>query len=152
MIQIQKLTGLLVISCLSGFEIQADAIAADKSKAAAKSHKNIVNRGSNVLLIKKGKMIFEANQCLDCHKLNGRGCVDGLSLDDIGDRRSKEFLNAQITDPEKHIAQMKSCDPSLMTTPNLSGDEVDAVVAFLRSLKKKSAVKSRQQMTQEKRH
>ena len=88
-------------------------------------------------LIQRGEQIFQANQCLDCHLVAGKGCAEGVALDGIGQRRTAKFLEEQLADPEAHVARAAKefkGDPNLMTAPNLSKAEIDAVVAYLRGL------------------
>lgn len=89
----------------------------------------------NTKLVMRGAGLFKAYQCLDCHKLAGKGCIDGISLDGEGELRSTAFLTEQLEDPEKHAAKTLNGLPGLMTPPNMSKDEVQAVVAYLKSLK-----------------
>ncbi len=86
-------------------------------------------------LVKRGKAIFSAYQCLDCHKLQGKGCIDGITLDGVGDLRSSSFLREQLEDPEKHLAKVRPGESSMMTAPNMNKAEVQAVVAYLKTFK-----------------
>ena len=116
--------------------------ASSKGKPAAKhAAAGTVDRGVN--LVRQGKELFEANQCLDCHRLGGKGCADGVVLDGVGQKRTARFLRAQLQDPEEHVARAArefKGEPNLMTAPNLSKPEIDAVVAYLKSM---PAVKAR---------
>jgi len=87
----------------------------------------------------KGKVLFRANGCFDCHSVNGQGCTEGVSLSIVGLRRDATFLKQQIIDPEKHVEKYKKAfnsEPNLMTNPNLSSKEADLIVTYLRTLKK----------------
>jgi len=87
----------------------------------------------------KGKILFRANGCFDCHSVNGQGCTEGVSLSSVGLRRDAQFLKEQLLDPEKHVEKYKKAfnsEPNLMTNPNLSSKETDLIVAYLRTLKK----------------
>lgn len=89
------------------------------------------------VLEQRGHRIFLANQCLDCHRIKEKGCVEGISLDGVGKLRSSAFLTAQLADPEKHVSEVLKKyegDPNLMPSPNLSKDEIKAVVAYLKTL------------------
>ncbi len=89
-------------------------------------------------LITKGKALFAANQCLDCHSLAGKGNTnDGISLDDITTRRSINFIQKQLKDPEAHVANAPKAfdgDPNMMPAPNLNSSEINAVIEYLKSL------------------
>lgn len=96
--------------------------------------------------IARGKEIFLANQCLDCHLVAGKGSVDGVGLDGIAQKRTKRFLQEHLKDPEEHVAHNAKAfggDPNLMTAPNLSKSEIDDVVAYLRSLPANPVLKLR---------
>ncbi len=87
----------------------------------------------------KGKMLFRANGCFDCHSVNGQGSTEGVSLSSVGLRRDATFLKQQLLDPEKHVEKNKksfNSEPNLMTNPNLSSKETDLIVTYLRTLKK----------------
>ncbi|CAN5473468.1 hypothetical protein BH10CYA1_BH10CYA1_49930 [soil metagenome] len=89
--------------------------------------------------IAKGKALFTANGCLDCHSINGHGCTEGVSLSSVGLRRDAQFMNQQLLDPEEHAKRNKKAfnsEPNLMTNPNLTPKEVELVVSYLRTLKK----------------
>lgn len=97
--------------------------------------------GASKQLAEQGKVLFAAYQCLDCHKLAGKGCIEGVTLDGVGSLRSEAFLRAQLSDPEKHVAQTFPGQSSSMPKPYLSSGEMNAVVAYLKTLTK-SQVKS----------
>ena len=89
--------------------------------------------------VAKGKILFRANGCFDCHSINGQGCTEGVSLSSVGLRRDATFLKQQLLDPEKHVEKYKKAfnsEPNLMTNPNLSSKETDLIVSYLRTLKK----------------
>lgn len=87
----------------------------------------------------KGKVLFRANGCFDCHSVNGQGCTEGVSLSSVGLRRDITFIKQQLVDPEAHVEKHKQAfnsEPNLMTNPNLSSKEIDLIVSYLRTLKK----------------
>lgn len=87
--------------------------------------------------IERGKALFLANQCLDCHLVAGKGCDEGFVLDDISKRRTTEFVREHLNDPEQHVARNAKAfegNPNLMPAPNLSKAEINDVVAYLMSL------------------
>ena len=88
--------------------------------------------------VQQGKSLFNANGCLDCHKVAKKGYPDGISLDDIGRRRTREFLRSHLRDPEAHVKDNMSAfhgDPNMMPNPNLSEKEVKLVVDYLLTLR-----------------
>jgi len=87
----------------------------------------------------QGKSLFIANGCLDCHTVGKKGCEEGVQLDDVGKRRTREFLKEHLRDPESHVKKNKDAfhgDPSLMPNPNLSEKEVQLIVDYLVTLKR----------------
>ncbi len=114
----------------------------DKTAAAKartnKSAKPVSNDHLN--LIRRGKELFLTNQCLDCHLVSGKGCNDGIALDGIAQRRTKQFLQEHLKDPKEHVARNARAfggNPNLMTAPNLSKSEIDDIAAYLLSLPSK---------------
>ncbi len=115
-------TNLLDVSCTaktaSSKTVQAKAIVSDAAK---------------------GKALFRANGCFDCHSINGQGCTEGVSLSSVGLRRDVSFLKEQLVDPEEHAEKNKKAfnsEPNLMTNPNLSKREISLIVSYLRTLRK----------------
>lgn len=113
-----------------------------KAKVAAKgaSHKG---KGSSsqpsAKEISAGKALFKSADCAACHKIDGKGCEDGVSLDGIGSRRSAKFLTEQLKDPEDHVSKNQKAfggDPTnLMPKPDLEPKEINLIVKYLQSLR-----------------
>lgn len=133
--RISALLGMLMLSQ----QWSIDACWANKSNVTKKSNSSAA----------KGKALFLANGCMDCHSINGQGCTEGVSLSSVGLRRDAEFLKEQLVDPDKHVEKNKKAfnsEPNLMSNPNLSPKEVDLIVSYLQTLKKpvpKKGVKSK---------
>lgn len=125
----------------------------DPEKLVSKRNNNSNNSSTNKSinrsvkhssLEKVGKGLFQENQCLECHSLSGRGCLEGVPLDGIGDRRTVDFLRAQLKDPERHFLSLYHEDAASMPSQNLSNPEINALVAYLQTLhlKKKDSDRS----------
>ncbi len=85
-----------------------------------------------------GKSFYKQYQCFDCHSISGKGCKDGMKLDHLGAKRSKEFISEQLKDPDKHFekhAEAFDIDLNLMPPQNLEPYEIDSLVEYLHSLK-----------------
>jgi mono/diheme cytochrome c family protein len=84
----------------------------------------------------QGQQIFEAQKCSLCHSVAGKGNAKG-PLDGVGAKYSAADLKLWITDPatmsKKHNASRK---PPMKTFASLPAADVDALVAYLQTLKK----------------
>lgn len=87
--------------------------------------------------IEKGKKVFADQKCSICHSIEGKGNAKG-SLDGVGSKLTAAEIKQWIVDPktmtEKTKAERK---PAMKAYPNLPADELDALVGYLASLKKK---------------
>ena len=81
-----------------------------------------------------GNALFEGRgQCLTCHSVNEEGARTAPDLSWIGLLRTPESLRRSVTDTSKHPEASK-----------LSADEVDQLVAYLRTLRKMWALEPRE--------
>ena len=87
--------------------------------------------------ITKGAAVFAAQKCLTCHSLDGKGMAKG-PLDDVGSKLTADEIREWIVNPaemtKKHSATRK---PPMRAYPNLPKEDLDALVAFMASKKKK---------------
>ncbi len=91
-----------------------------------------------VISIAFGKKLYKQYQCYDCHNIAGKGCDEGMKLDAIGSKRSKQFIREHIADPDKHFEKHPKAfetDLNLMPPQNLEPYEIDSLVEYLHSLK-----------------
>jgi mono/diheme cytochrome c family protein len=79
----------------------------------------------------KGKEVFAAQHCSMCHAIAGKGNPK-TPLDDVGSKLKPEEIKKYITAPR----EMKA-DSKMKAYPNLKAEELDALVAYLSTLKKK---------------
>ncbi|MBM7635074.1 cytochrome c oxidase subunit II [Geomicrobium sediminis] len=90
-------------------------------------------------LANEGREIFEEQSCLNCHAVDGDGGAMGPSLANFGDRETianyldvtDENLKAWIQDPQS----LKQGN-EMPAYPDLSDEELDALVAYLNQLEK----------------
>jgi mono/diheme cytochrome c family protein len=84
----------------------------------------------------QGQQVFEAQKCSLCHSVAGKGNAKG-PLDGVGAKYSAADLKLWITDPatmsKKHNASRK---PPMKSFASLPAADVDALVAYLQTLKK----------------
>jgi len=83
----------------------------------------------------KGEQVYAAQKCSLCHSIAGKGNAKG-SLDGIGSRLSVDEIREWIVDAKGMTAKTKSPRKPAMRHFALPKDEVDALVAYLSSLKK----------------
>lgn len=90
--------------------------------------------------VAKGKQILGelTPRCTVCHTIEGKGNPKG-PLDDVGSRWKPEELKLWLTKPAEMAKKHdKTRKPPMVPFPELEGEELDAVVAYLASLKKPS--------------
>jgi mono/diheme cytochrome c family protein len=84
----------------------------------------------------QGQQVFEAQKCSLCHSVAGKGNAKG-PLDGVGSKYSAADLKLWITNPaemaKKHNTTRK---PPMKSFASLSAADVDALVAYLQTLKK----------------
>ena len=86
----------------------------------------------------KGAKVYADQKCSICHAIAGKGNAKG-SLDDIGTKFKADEIRQWIVDPvamtAKHKAERKPAMPAKYAA--LPKDDLDALVAYLATLKKK---------------
>lgn len=87
----------------------------------------------------KGIKVYADQKCAMCHSIAGKGNVKG-PLDEVGGKYPVEELRQWMVDPAamtaKHKAARKPAMPAKYAS--LPKDDMDALVAYMASLKKKS--------------
>ena len=87
-------------------------------------------------LAAKGEKVYVAQKCSMCHSIAGKGNAKG-SLDGVGAKLTGDEIKLWITDPEGMRAKTNATRTPAMKVMKLSGDQVDALVAYLSSQKNK---------------
>lgn len=88
--------------------------------------------------IEKGKQVYTAQKCQACHSVGAVGNKKG-ALDDVGARLKADDIRQWITAAPEMAAKAKvERKPPMKAFPNLAKDDLDALVAYLASLKKKA--------------
>ncbi len=82
-----------------------------------------------------GQAAFAAGKCQMCHSIADKGNKKG-ELDDVGSKLKPEEIRAWITDPVGMREKAKATRTPAMPKNSLSKDQVDALVAYLSTLKK----------------
>lgn len=83
----------------------------------------------------KGEQVFAAQKCSLCHSIGGKGNAKG-PLDAVGSKLSADEIRGWITDAKGMTAKTKATRKPEMKAYSLPKDDVDALVAYLSSLKK----------------
>ena len=84
----------------------------------------------------QGEKVYGAQKCAVCHAVDGKGNTKG-PLDDVGSRLSADDIRAWIADAKGMTAKTKALRKPEMRAYSLPKEDVDALVAYLTSLKKK---------------
>ena len=88
-------------------------------------------------LVDKGMKVYTEQKCSLCHSIDGKGNVKG-PLDGVGTKLTAAELREWMVDPKGMTTKMKAeRKPSMKAYPNLPKEDVDAVVAYMMTLKKK---------------
>jgi len=90
-------------------------------------------------LIEKGMKVYaEASpKCSICHSIAGVGKATG-ALDGVGSKLTADEIRLWLTDPKGAAAKAKSTKtPAMPVYSKLEKADVDALVAYMSSLKKK---------------
>ncbi|MBI3401634.1 MAG: cytochrome c [Acidobacteria bacterium] len=83
----------------------------------------------------KGEKVYTDQKCSLCHSVAGKGNAKG-ALDGVGGKLSADEIRNWITDAKGMTAKMKTTRKPDMKAYTLPKDDVDALVAYLGSLKK----------------
>lgn len=88
-------------------------------------------------LIAKGRVVFDAQKCSLCHSVQGKGQVKG-PLDEVGDKLKADDIRKWLMDPVQAAKDHNTTrKPAMKAYSNLPKEDVEALVAYLLSLKKK---------------
>jgi mono/diheme cytochrome c family protein len=83
----------------------------------------------------QGQKLFADQRCNLCHSIAGKGNAKG-SLDDVGSKLSADEIRMWITDAKSMTEKTKAERKPAMRQYNLPKADVDALVAYLSTLKK----------------
>lgn len=83
--------------------------------------------------IDKGKAVYDAQKCSLCHAIAGKGNSKG-PLDKVGATLSADDIRKWIVSP-KEMKSATNRKPDMRAYPNLPAADLDALVAYMRSLK-----------------
>ena len=87
--------------------------------------------------VAQGEKLYAAQKCSMCHAVAGKGNAKG-PLDDVGSKLSAEETRQWLINPVEMAAKAKSTrKPAMPSYAKLSKEDVEALVAYMQSLKKK---------------
>jgi mono/diheme cytochrome c family protein len=87
--------------------------------------------------VERGMKVYTEQKCSVCHSIAGKGNAKG-ALDDVGSKLMPEEIRAWLVNPVEMTKKTKADrKPPMRAYPNLSKEDVDGLVAYLSSLKKK---------------
>ncbi len=84
--------------------------------------------------VEKGKAVYTAQKCSICHSVAGVGNKKG-ALDNVGSKLSAGDIRNWITSAPDMAAKAKADRKPPMKAYTMSKDDLDALVAYLSSLK-----------------
>ncbi len=106
---------------------------AEKPLFASKTHFDMSDEGL------RGSEIFRGERCTSCHRALRNGTNMGLSLDGIGSKRSKEWLEQFLHDPENTYGAATLdhgyAPKEAAYVANLSDEKIRLIAAFISELK-----------------
>ena len=82
----------------------------------------------------KGEKVFADQKCSLCHSIAGKGNAKG-PLDDVGAKLKADEIRLWLTDAKGMTAKTQATRKPEMKQYTLPKDDVDALVAYLGSLK-----------------
>ena len=86
--------------------------------------------------IERGMKAYADQKCSICHSIAGKGNAKGV-LDDVGSKLMPDAIRAWLVNPAEMTKKTKADrKPPMRAYPNLSKEDVDALVAYMASLKK----------------
>jgi len=82
-----------------------------------------------------GAKVYADQKCSVCHSIAGKGNAKG-ALDEVGSKLSASDIRAWIEDAPGMTTRTKATRKPVMKTYSLAKPDVDALVAYLSTLKK----------------
>jgi mono/diheme cytochrome c family protein len=86
-------------------------------------------------LIPRGQAVYAAQKCSICHAIAGKGNARG-ALDEVGAKLTTEEIQEWIVSAPEMAAKSGSTRKPPMRAYALPNEDLDALVAYLQSLKK----------------
>ena len=85
----------------------------------------------------RGMKVYADQKCSVCHSIGGKGNQKG-ALDDVGSRLTADEIRAWMVNPAEMTKKTKAeRKPPMRAYANLAKEDLDALVGYMLSLKKK---------------
>jgi mono/diheme cytochrome c family protein len=86
--------------------------------------------------IQHGQKVYAAEKCSICHSIGTAGNRKG-PLDDVGSKLTADQIREWITHAPEMTAKVQAQrKPAMKAYPNIAKEDLDALVAYMASLKK----------------
>jgi len=86
--------------------------------------------------VERGKQLFTEQKCKMCHSIAGEGNKKG-PLDDVGSKLKPEEIKSWLVTPKEMAAKANATrKPPMKVFDKLPAEDLDALVAYLGTLKK----------------
>lgn len=86
--------------------------------------------------VEKGAAVYAAQKCSICHSIDGKGQAKG-PLDGVGSKLSVDEIREWIVNPAEMTKKTNATrKPVMRAYPKLPKEDLDALVAYMASLKK----------------
>jgi mono/diheme cytochrome c family protein len=86
--------------------------------------------------VERGQKLYVSQKCSQCHSVAGKGNKKG-PLDDVGSKLTEEEIRQWLVSATEMTKKTKSTRKPLMKNyDKLPKDDIDAMVAYLQTLKK----------------
>jgi mono/diheme cytochrome c family protein len=96
-----------------------------------------VSSAQDAKQVESGAKVYTDQKCAVCHSIAGKGNPKG-PLDDVGSRLSADEIRQWMVNPAEMTKKTKAeRKPPMRAYPSLPKEDLDALVAYMLSLKKK---------------
>lgn len=120
-----------LIFCMFALGVLFASTASAQDAATTTAH-NAATKGEAA----RGEKVYADQKCTVCHSIAGKGNAKG-PLDEVGSKRSADEIRAWITDAKGMTTKTGAARKPPMKMFTLPKDDVDALVAYLQTLRKK---------------
>ncbi len=86
--------------------------------------------------IERAQKVYVEKKCANCHSIAGKGNKKG-PLDEVGTKLSAAEIKEWIANPVEMTKKTKAARKPVMKEAGLAPEDVDAMVAYMLTLKKK---------------